>query len=297
MMSDRPRRSLLAAFALVVGAALPGCMQSDTKTTLNADGSGTAVDVLVIDLEKTKQVLETMKMLGQMMGGGGPGGLSVPPDLDAAKWVEATYAKDALETQLRAVPGVEVKAVSSEAKDGKRTVRRDFGFQRLEDLGWAGFGTTAVELKKLDDGSWSLEMDALGAVRPLLATFGGGAPGDGQGMGLDPAALVGMVAEQVGDFRVVRTFTLPGTVLETNGKKGDDGRTVTWSFAIDDLKTAGADPKNAPGRMTVRFRGEVLTLRAFKYAPDLKEVATRMTPPAPKPADAPKAPETTPPAK
>lgn len=287
---SRPAFALLATFAAL---ALPGCMQNETSTTLLADGSGTASDTVIVDIERTKQLFETAKMFGGMQqGGGGPGGL--PADFDVEKMLDATYGKAALEAQLKETPGVEVKSVTSELKDGKRIAKREFAFSGFDALGAAAFQTMTAELKKNDDGSWTLEMDALGAMRPLLS-MGGDASGGG-GMGFDPQAMMGMVAEMVGDFRVKRTFTLPGTIVETNGKQAEDGKTVSWSFSIEDLKTATGDPKNAPGKMSVKFKGEGLTLKPFKYAPTMADLAKRMQPPAEKPATptTPKAPEPAP---
>ncbi len=290
---SRPAFALLATFAAL---ALPGCMQNETSTTLLADGSGTASDTVIVDIERTKQLIETAKMFGGMQqGGGGPGGL--PADLDVEKMLEANYGKAALEAQLKETPGVEVKSVTSELKEGKRIAKREFAFSGFDALGAAAFQTMTAELKKNDDGSWTLEMDALGAMRPLLS-MGGDASGGG-GMGFDPQAMMGMVAEMVGDFRVKRTFTLPGTIVETNGKQAEDGKTVSWSFSIEDLKTATGDPKNAPGKMSVKFKGDGLTLKPFKYAPSMADLAKRMQPPAEKPATpttptTPKAPEPAP---
>ena len=296
-------RSPFAWFAVLAALALPGCMQNESKTTLLADGSGTTSETVTIDVAKTKQLIETVKMLGAMQGGSGAGG--IPADLDVEKWLAATYGKEALETQLKEVPGVEVKSVTSDVKDGKRLATRDFAFASFDVLGAAAFQTTTAELKKLDDGAFSLEMDALGALRPVLAMIGGDAAGGGGFGGFDPQTLMAMVVEAVGDFRVKRTFTLPGAVVETNGTKAEDGRTVTWSFSIEDIKTAGADPKNAPGKMTVKFKGDGVTLKPFKYAPTLEELTKRMqlpaakptsptTPGEPKPAETPKAPEPAP---
>lgn len=296
MTSNRRPRQTLALFATLAALALPGCMQNETSTTLLADGSGTASDTVIVDIDRTKQLIETAKMFGGMQqGGGGPGGL--PADFDVEKMLDATYGKAALEAQLKETPGVEVKSVSSELKDGKRIAKREFAFSGFDALGAAAFQTMTAELKKNDDGSWSLEMDALGAMRPLLS-MGGDASGGG-GMGFDPQAMMGMVAEMVGDFRVKRTFTLPGTIVETNGKQAEDGKTVSWSFSIEDLKTATGDPKNAPGKMSVKFKGEGLTLKPFKYAPTMADLAKRMQPPAVKPAtpttpETPKAPEPAP---
>ncbi|MFO0932226.1 MAG: hypothetical protein U1E39_05900 [Planctomycetota bacterium] len=296
MTSIRRPRQALALLATFAALALPGCMQNETSTTLLADGSGTASDTVTVDIERTKQLIETAKMFGGMQqGGGGAGGL--PADFDVEKMLDATYGKAALEAQLKETPGVEVKSVSSELKDGKRIAKREFAFSGFDALGAAAFQTTTAELKKNDDGSWTLEMDALGAMRPLLS-MGGDASGGG-GMGFDPQAMMGMVAEMVGDFRVKRTFTLPGTIVETNGKQGEDGKTVSWSFSIEDLKTATGDPKNAPGKMSVKFKGDGLTLKPFKYAPSMADLAKRMQPPAAKPAapttpETPKAPEPAP---
>lgn len=296
MTSTRRPRQALALLATFAALALPGCMQNETTTTLLADGSGTASDTVTVDIERTKQLVETAKMFGGMQGGGGgPGGL--PADFDVEKMLDATYGKAALEAQLKETPGVEVKSVTSELKDGKRVAKREFAFSGFDALGAAAFQTMTAELKKNEDGSWTLEMDALGAMRPLLS-MGGDASGGG-GMGFDPQAMMGMVAEMVGDFRVKRTFTLPGTIVETNGKQAEDGKTVSWSFSIEDLKTATGDPKNAPGKMSVKFKGDGLTLKPFKYAPTMADLAKRMQPPAAKPAapttpETPKAPEPAP---
>jgi|GEM_PF-1986122 len=298
MTPTRLPRSTFALVAALAALALPGCMQNETTTTLLADGSGTASETIVVDVEKTKQLFETAKMFGGMQGGGEGGG-GLPADLDVEKFLEGSYSKEALEAQLKEIPGVEVKSVTSEMKDGKRVAKRAFAFASFDALGAAAFQTTTAELKKNADGSWTLEMDALGAMRPMLSMGGGDAAGGGGFGGFDPQAMMGMVAEMVGDFRVKRAFTFPGTVVETNGTKAEDGKTVSWAFSIEDLKTASGDPKSAPGKMTVTFKGENLTLKPFKYAPSMGDLTKRMQPPAPKPAapttpSEPKAPEPAP---
>ena len=78
-----------AAFALVVAGAFAqtGCIQSDAKTALNADGSGTQTDTMSIDIQKIKDLME----MGKAFGGGGPGGPAAPraarvPDLRSPTW-------------------------------------------------------------------------------------------------------------------------------------------------------------------------------------------------------------------
>lgn len=295
-----PNRPSLVALVLALSGlfGLPGCMQNESKVTLLADGSGTVKDGTVVDLEKTKGLMEMARMFGGGQGGGG--GPGIPENLDVEQMIEASYSKEALTAQLEGVEGVEVKEVKSEAKDGKRLASREFAFSDFHALGAAVFQAMTAELKKNEDGSFTLEMDALGAMRPMLSMGGGEAGGaGGGGFAFDAGAMIGMFSEVIGDFRSQQTFVLPGAVLETNGTKGEDGKSVTWKFSIDDLKKMTSDGKDAPGRMTVRFKGENLTLKPFKYAPDMAAMTRRLSaPPAAKPgAKAPEAPKTPEPVK
>jgi hypothetical protein len=276
MIRTRFARSSRLAPVLLAALLSVGCMQSDTKTTILADGSGTCSDTTVIDIAKTKEIIEGLKGLSQMSGGGaGPGGLSIPPDLDIDKLLESQYSEAALKKQLADSPGVVMKAVSSEVKDGKRTAKREFAFAEFPTLSRLVFQTGTAELKKNDDGSWTLDMDAIGMLRGMLETAGGEMGGGG---GFNPADLLGMVGSMLGDFRMKREFTLPGTIVETNGKKSEDGKSVSWTFASEDLQKASADVTKAPGKMSVRFKGDGLLLKPFKYAPDMKEMMKSMQP-------------------
>jgi hypothetical protein len=302
------RRALVASLALAA-SSLAGCLQTDGKTTLNADGSGTSIDVTTVDVARTKELLDFYRM----MGGQFPGFAPLPQDFDAERWMVAQFGKEALEAQAKAVAGVTVTSASSEVVDGKRVAKREIAFTDFSVLRDAVFQTTTAELAKNEDGTWTLAMDVVGMVRGFIpaAPPPGAAPSDPAagglgGFGFDPKDLLAMIIEKVGDLRFKRTFTLPGTIVETNGTKAADGRTVSWTFAIKDLEAAAADPANAPGKMTVRFRGENLTLKPFKYAPSMKGLfrakppapAAPTTPaptpapnPTPDPTPAPKAPE------
>jgi hypothetical protein len=288
MILDRFAHSSRLAPFLLAALVGVGCMQSDTKTTILADGSGTCSDTIVIDIAKTKEIIEALKMFGQMSGGGGggggPGGIgglgSIPQNLDVEKLLESQYSEAALKAQLAATPGVVTKAVSSEVKDGKRTSKREFAFADFPALSHLVFQTGTAELKKNDDGSWTLEMDAIGLLRGMLGAAGdapGGAAGGAAG-GFSSADLLGMVGQMLGDFRMKRQFTLPGSIVETDGTKSEDGKSVSWTFATEDLSKAGTDASKVPGKMSVRFKGEGLLLKPFKYAPDLKEMMKSMQP-------------------
>ena len=54
-----------------------------------------------------------------------------------------------------------------------------------------------------------------------------------------------------------RKLTLPGTIVETNGTKGEDGSTVSWKLTFDDIKNGKVEPQ------TVTFKGEGLELKPF----------------------------------
>lgn len=280
MTASRPARVLAAVAFALLGAA---CMQNDTKTTILADGSGTCSDTITVDIERTRQILETAKMFG-MGGPGGPGGPQLPEDMDVEKMLEGAFGEASLKAELTATPGVAVKSVTSEVKDGKRVAKREFAFSDFGALGRAVFRTMTAELRKNEDGSYTLDMDAMGPARAMLGGGAAGGPGGGAGGfgGFDPAAMMGMVAELLGDFGSKVAFTLPGAVVETNGTKGEDGKTVTWSFSVEDLKKASADPTKAPGKMSVTFKGEGLMLKPFKYAPSMGDLmkATAPKPPA-----------------
>jgi hypothetical protein len=299
----RLTRSLpLAALALLVGAALAstGCIQSDAKTTLLADGSGSSTDSVSIDIQKIKDLMEMAKAFGgNEPGMGGP----EVPDMDIEKTMDAAFTEDSIRKQMKEVPGVELKNVKSEKKDGKRTVTTEIAFADFSSLGKVN-GQSAVTLAKNDDGSWTLTYDALGGQGAMLS--GGaqaGKEGGAEGMpaGMDMSAMMGMFEPYLGTLEMKRTVTLPGTILETNGTKADDGKTVSWKFTFKDLMTPPKDGKSA-ATMTVRFKGDGLTLKPFSFKPDPREAMKRFgaegpkheagkAPEAPKGPDAPKNPE------
>ena len=141
-----------------------------------------------------------------------------------------------------------------------------------------------AQLKKNDDGSYTLDMDAIGLLRGMLGADAQQGGGSGAAGGLSPSDILMAVGQMIPDLKVTRQFTLPGTIVETNGKKSEDGKTVTWTFASSDLAAAAGDVSKAPGKMTVRFKGEGLTLTPFTYTPDLSEVMKAMQPKPPTPA-------------
>jgi len=75
------RRAPRVAAALTALVALVGCLQTDTKTTILADGSGTLTETTVVDVVKTKDLVAQIKQMRDFFvasqgSAGGTGGTS-----------------------------------------------------------------------------------------------------------------------------------------------------------------------------------------------------------------------------
>ena len=284
MRRTRSIPSLTLAVILAGALAQTGCIQDDTKTTLKADGSGTISDSMTIELQKIKDLMEMGKAFGGGGGGpGGPGGAPEVPDMDIEKGMDQAFSEDELKKQLKDIPGVEVKSVKSEKKDGKRIVTSDISFTDFSVLGKA-HGQFAADLAKNADGTWTLTYDATGGQGAALS--GGGEAGgmeEGMPAGMDMSAMMGMFEPYVGTLEFKRSVTLPSEIVETNGTKSEDGKTVSWKLGFKEMMAPGKDGKSG-GLMTVKFKGEGVTLKPFSYKPDPKEAMKKFEAPASKPA-------------
>jgi hypothetical protein len=286
----------LCATAATALLGLAGCIQTEDSTTLLSDGSGTSSSSMAFDLEKMKQLMEMAKA---MSGGMGEEGGEAP---DLSTIFDTAFSEEALKGQLKDAPGVEIKSLKSEVLEGQRVVKMDIAFSDFASLGKAGFQQTGMELKKNDDGSWTLVFEGMGGggFGGMGGPPAGGGEGAPEGMppGMDMGAMMGMLEPYLGTMSVKRKIVLPGTVVSTNGKKVDD-KTVEWSFGFKDMTAPATDGKG-PGYMTVTFRGDDLTLKPFVFKADPAAMQKRLSEgmkPAPKgpvtpgekPADAPKA--------
>jgi hypothetical protein len=276
MTTSRPRALLATVLAAAASLGLPGCLQTEEQTTLKANGSGSMTQTWTLDVAKTKEFDEFLKVMGMS----GPGartlpGMTGPMDLGQAE--RLLMSEEVLRQQLKDTPGVEVKRLVSETKDGRRVTNVDLGFADFAALGKGGFLTTGVELKKNDDGTWTLAFDGLGAMKELVGQLGaGGAGAPGMPAGIDVPALMGMLEPFFSTFALQRKITLPGKIVSTNGTASEDGTSVEWKLGCKDL-TAGpaVNDGKGPGYMTVTFRGEALTLTPFVYRADMETVRKR----------------------
>jgi hypothetical protein len=266
----------LAALAVV------GCVKSDSKAKVEKDGSGSLTQTLVVDLEKMKQIAEMFK--GMTGGAEAPGGMGDAPKAEP----DTMISLDDLKASIASVPGLKlVDAKQETPADGKSVkMNLEVAFSDLSLLTKANL-MPAAELAKNADGSWTLSYDA-----SFNSEMGGkpdgkapeGHPAGPDAAGFDPSAMLGMFEPIVGDMSIAVTLNLPGTVVETNGTKGDDGA-VSWKLGFKDLMGGKAS-------MKVTFKGDDLALQPFKVKADPSKMMEHAgkhhptTPDAPKPGGA-----------
>lgn len=239
----RTRRArVLRLLLLVPSLALAGCVLQTDEVKVSADGSGGYTESVTLDMKAMNGITE---QLDGMFG-------SKPADgagMDGAKPAEREKMEDPLEKlkkQWKGVEGLEVTKATSEEKDGKVQIAIEAKFKTLEAYARAtGFEMNA-ELKKNENGSFTLRF------------FSGRTQEGGGGDAEMAAAFVPMLEPHMKGLEMTRTLALPGKVVETNGKTAEDGSTVTWKVTWDDVKK-GLD---VPAQ-TVTFRGDGLTLKAF----------------------------------
>lgn len=275
-------RPAAVASLLALALSSAGCLKMESKTTLLKDGSGTVVQTITIDLAKFKQGQELWKMIN----GGGPGGPRTESEKPGA---DAPPSAADVRRALESVDGV---TVSKAEESLVQTIHLEASFADFSTLGKAPILLAgSSELAKNEDGSWTFTLDpTAGQAAALKGGAGGGAAG-GLPPGMDPSMILGFLEQMFGGLEIAQSLVLPGTVTETNGKKGDDGSSVSWRFTIKEILGGKA-------AMKVSFKGEGIDLKPFKNSPDVGKVMDMFTRPRHKPAGGPKpdgeAPPTTP---
>ncbi len=252
-----PRPALVrhaSACVCVLALALSGCIKEKDDVTLKADGSGTYTETMTIDLSAMKGIADAMK--GAM--GGDEAGMEgeKPAEGSEAKEEKKEDTLEDLKKSWKEIPGLEVTKATSEEKDGKTTISVEAKFKALEDYARATNIEMSSELKKNEDGSWTLRFFS-GDEKPAAADAAmeeGAMEDPGAEMA---AAMMPLIEKFLADLEITRTLALPGKIVETNGTKADDGSSVTWKVTFADLK-GGKMPAQ-----TVTFSGEGLDLKPF----------------------------------
>jgi hypothetical protein len=170
------------------------------------------------------------------------------------------------------VPGVEIKKLESteDEKAGRLRIQTEVAFTDLEALGKSGLLINeAVEVRKSADGSFTLEMDPLAGYAKEFAS------GEGAAKNPQVEALLPMIEPMLETLEVKMTIVFPGGVVETNGKKSEDGKSVSWAATWADVK-AGKCVR------TATFKGEGLEIKPMRSRPDVMGLS-KLFEPVPKP--------------
>lgn len=267
-----PRLATLAVAGCLL--TLPACMKVGETLNLAKDGTGTVSMKVVADLGKMNEIMEMFK--GMM--GGEEGG-----DNEMKKEFEEKTSVEDLKKKLEGKKGVELVSATpiDDAEKKLKGMDAKIKFATLEDFYRAGLEENVdVQLEDLGGGTWKLTR------RMLMQGMG-----EGEEMPEEAKAQMemvkGMLEPYMGEMEMSMTLTVPGTIVETNGTKGENG-TITWKLGFEGL----LDPKNH--KQFVTFKGEGLTLKPFHLrlnddgkAEEGKAPATTETPKEPAPAPAP----------
>jgi hypothetical protein len=247
---------------LVVAAAvsLAGCIKETDDVTVAADGSGKYTESMSIDLSAMKGIEEAFKGMGP----------AAPADpgagMDGEKPADKPKDDDPLEKlkqQWKGIEGLEVTKATKEEKDGKLSVHVEASFKTLEVYARATGQELSSQLKKNDNGSYTLrffEGEDEPAAEPAMgegAAMDTAPKGEDLGAGM-AAAFIPMLEPYLKDLEIVRKLTLPGTIVETNGTKSEDGSTVTWKVTFADIKKGGKMPAQS-----VTFKADGLDWKPF----------------------------------
>jgi hypothetical protein len=241
----RRAASLAGAAAVLSLVSLVGCIKASDDVTVTEDGSGTFSEVVTLDLSKLKGMEDMFKGMGDPAMGDKP----TTPE-------KKEDPLEKLKKEWEKIPGLELVKSSAEEKDGKYTMTIDAKFKTLEAYALGSQIEYSASLKKNDDGSYTLRFFDADEKPAAEAGMGDAAMGEDPGAAM-AAAMMPMLEPFLKDIEMNRKLELPGKVLETNGKKGDDGSSVSWKVTFDDVK-AGKTPEQ-----TVTFKGDGLDLKPF----------------------------------
>ncbi len=260
----RPARRLLA---LLPGLLLCGCLESQDRIALRADGSGTLTSRFVVDRARTDELVEQAFAFAQMSD---PSLASQPrPEVTGDPLHPAWFRAAAAATE-----GYEVTSAEQSEAEGRRTTTVEARFTTLaaaaRGQAFYAASVTLERIEKSDEcpkGGWRLVFDDLAPLTGMLP------PDLTQA---DLRQMLGMLQPQLGGFVVERSLTLPTPILKTNGERGADGRSVRWRVDFDRL--VGTEPL----AMEVEFEAaEGLTLEPFRHAPRRQDLWQRVTRPPP----------------
>lgn len=218
-------------------ALLPACMQTEETVKIKKDGKGTIVLHTVVDKKMAEGMVEMMKGMNMLPGGGS----------DPLALIDPERARKSLEGK----EGLEVRSATRTADEetGKITMHLEVAFDAIQTLYESGtvMGVGA-KLEKLEDGNYRFTRNLFAEQLPKEGDL------ESQQMFEGYLAFLETFLEAM-SFEA--EFTLPTQILETSGEKVDEKR-VRWSIGFDDLVKPSARTQ------TVVFSGEGLDWEPFE---------------------------------
>ncbi len=195
------RFKIFAGLALAAALILlAGCINYDQELTLNPDGSG----FIMVHYNSAAQ---SPPGTGEKKGGEAELNLGQAPKLS---FTEAEILKE-----YEGAP-FKVRDIKIEAKDNVPNATYFIDFQKVADLNGKGvFALEGDKLKQtfaLDDVGGNKVFKQLVALKMEVE---------------DPSTL--------SSYKFTYKLTVPGDIIETNGTKGEDGKTVKWEYTLDKL--------------------------------------------------------------
>ncbi|MCC7139915.1 MAG: hypothetical protein IT460_15950 [Planctomycetes bacterium] len=247
-MSRSSLRRLVVGLLASASFALPGCIKAHDDATVTSDGSGHYGETITIDLSAMKGIADA---IGAAMGGK-PDDAGMDGDKPAPEEKKDDPLED-MKKEWKDIEGLEVTKATSKEENGKVLIEVEAKFKTLEAYAKATGIEMNAELKKNDDGSWTLRFFSDESKE------GGDkdAPGMGDPAGDMGAAMLPMFEGFMKELEMARKLKVPGEIVETNGTKGDDG-TVSWKVTWEDIKKGHSLPAQ-----TVTFKGDGLALKPF----------------------------------
>jgi hypothetical protein len=241
-MSTRSLARLAVSLALFLGlAVVTGCAKTKEETKVRKDGTGTTKMTTTIDLTKLQALQEMMQGMGMGGGGEGMGGDPVE-DLDPEK-----YKK-----KVEDAEGVRLMSMNRKIDEEKKTMNVviELEFDSLEHLYKSGLvQSVEATLTKNEDGSYTLERSLGGDYAPAAS--------DNPEAAAFLEGILAMVEPFMSEMELSSTLTFPTPISESDGVKGEEGNSVTWSVGFKDV----SNPKKRGQKVT--FGGEGLEWKPF----------------------------------
>lgn len=247
--------------ALALAGLLPGCLRWEARVVIGADGRGEATATARFEAPALEALAGRLRAQAAALGlpAAGPRATAGVDPL-ALPWLRADG---------RGVDGLVLAAARAPGAGAAGGVQLEARFATLEAAARGGlFHACEVALERR--GARRLRF----TLRPPWQASG---PGSDDALGGLPQASLVPFAEDLAALAYSFTVTFPLAVAATNGVRGEDGCSVTWTLR----GRADAVPGEPAEAWLELPPGSEVELLTFRHKPDLARLARRLCVPAP----------------